>query len=185
MQERARGLAGGQDRTVTAGGCLTLEYLDEDRRLVHVTATGGEHEPADHRACVAGRSGDRLGLVQQSRRSIQVAFGDPHPREIGEGGREHAERAGVAGGLNVAGGEQVPRFVIEQLHCDASGHPRPEHLLLVAAGLVADGAQRLLEDRRARRIALGEPGGQTIDEQVGRTRRLWCRRRGASGLGRV
>ena len=38
-------------RTVTAGGCVTLECLDEHRRLAHVTTTPGEQSlPTTERA---------------------------------------------------------------------------------------------------------------------------------------
>ena len=185
VEKRARVLAGGQDRTVTAGGRVTLERLLQNRRLGLVTTRRGEHQPADDAAGVAGRRDDRVGLVQQRRRRVEVALRDPHPREKGGDDRKHAQRARVPGVLSETGGDDVPRLVVEQLDRDASGPSRAVQVLPVAGSLLAERLQRPLENRRRRRVAVGEPSGQTIDEQVGCTRRLLCGRRGASGLGRI
>ena len=84
----------------------------------------------------------------------------------------------------MACGERVPGVVVEQLRGDAGRDPCAAQFALVRIGRVPKQLQRTLEDRGPLREAVGVQHGETVDEHVGRARRLRSGRRSASGLRR-
>ena len=86
-----------------------------------------------------------------------------------EGDREHGERAGLAGHLNVAVGEHGPGLVPE-LEGGVAGEPEPTGLLLPGDLLAQEPGQRPLQHRRARGVSLHDHQGPAIQQQVGRAR---------------
>jgi hypothetical protein len=59
----------------------------------------------------------------------------------------------------------------------------PAEPLVGGESLVAEGAQHTLQHRRARSVPLGDQHGQAVHQQIGRSQRLRCRRRGTHGHG--
>ena len=97
-------------------------------------------------------------------------------------------RAGVAGepGLDVRPGHARTRRPTARgrrwrwlFQSRASASDRPRRRRRPAR----DPARALGQQRRGRRIALGDPQRETIQQEVNRSRRIGARRRGASGLG--
>ena len=97
--------------------------------------------------------------------------------------REQAERAGVARDAHAAGREHVPELVVPEILREAARQPQPAPVLFVAVGL-AERAQRLRERRDRRRVPLGEPRHEGVEEHVGRARGVHPVRR-ARGLGHL
>ncbi len=97
---------------------------------VLVPPAPGEQDPSEDDRRGAGRLRDLVGLVEQRRGRGQLAFEAAQQREHVERERQDGERAGVAGDLDVARGERVPRVVVEQVRRDAPGDPGPAHVLL-------------------------------------------------------
>ena len=85
--------------------------------------------------------------------------------EVDEGDRQHAQRTRVVRDLNLPGDKPMPGFIIEQVRGGAQGERQPADLRAVNL-LIPQDAQRPLEDRRARDVALGEPQRQAIEEHV-------------------
>ena len=75
----------------------------------------------------------------------------------------------------------MPHLVVEQVGGHPPGGPGPAHVLPGTPAVVTNGDQRTLERRRARDVAVRESDGQSIEQQVDRTRRPGTRRRGACG----
>ena len=75
----------------------------------------------------------------------------------------------------------VPELVVPEILREAARQPQPAPVLSAAVGL-GERAQRPRERRDRRRIALGEPRHEGVEEQVGRARRRRPVRR-ARGLG--
>jgi hypothetical protein len=67
------------------------------------------------------------------------------------------------------GGELVPRRVVGQRSGDAAGEPQPAQLVLLGEPLVAERAQRDVQRRRPRDIALAREEGEPIQQQVAGT----------------
>ena len=86
--------------------------------------------------------------------------------------REEAERAGVAGELQLAGRQLVPRLVLPKIRCDAAREPEPANVVLAVALVSGYRVQRLPERRHAGRVAVGEASRQSVEEEVDRSCRL-------------
>ena len=99
--------------------------------------------------------------------------------------REQAERAGVACHAHPARREHVPELVVPEILGQATRQPQPTHVPCGQSLHVAEPVERVPERRHTRRVALGEPRGQPVEEQVDRAWRLLCRRPSLSGLGHL
>jgi hypothetical protein len=75
----------------------------------------------------------------------------------------------------------VPRVVVEQVRCNATGDPRPAHVAPRTATLVAHRGECPFESWGARRVAVREPDRKTVEQEIARHRRAWTRRGRASG----
>ena len=103
--------------------------------------------------------------------------------EIVERVREQVERAGVAREAHAAGREHVPELVVPEILREAARQPQPAPVRSAAVGF-AERAQRPRERRDGRRIPLGEPGHEGVEEHVRWARGLHPIRR-ARGLGHL
>ena len=79
------------------------------------------------------------------------------------------------------GREHVPELVVPEILREAARQPQPAPILSAAVGF-AERAQRPRERRDGRRVPLGEPRDEGVEEQVGRALGLRPGRR-ARGLG--
>ena len=70
----------------------------------------------------------------------------------------------------MARGELVPRLIIGQRPGDAAGQPQPAQLVLLGERLVTERAQRDLQRRRRRDVALAGEEGEPVQQQVAGTR---------------
>ena len=92
-----------------------------------------------------------------------------------EGHRQLAERADVAGKLDVPVGEQLPAIVIPYVFGHDVGHPIPAQLLLYRH-VSAEDVQRFPQNRQSCRISPGVVRHQAIQKKIG-CARSGCRRR--------
>ena len=97
--------------------------------------------------------------------------------------REQVERAGVARDAHAARREHVPELVVPEILGQATRQPHPPHVASGQSVHVAELVERAPERRQTGRVALGEPCGQPVEEQVDRAWRLGCRWPSLSGLG--
>ena len=101
--------------------------------------------------------------------------------EVVERVREQVERAGVTREAHAAGRERVPELVVPEILREAARQPEPAAILSAAVGF-AERPQRPRERRDGRRVPLGVPRHEGVEEQVGRALGLRPGRR-ACGLG--
>ena len=90
---------------------------------------------------------------------------------VGERDGQRGERAGAARELEMARGELVPRLIIGQRPGDAAGQPQPAQLVLLGEPLVPERAQRDLQRRRPRHVALAGEQGEPVQQQIAGARR--------------
>ena len=93
---------------------------------------------------------------------------DDHP--VGERDGQERERAGAARELEMARGQLVPRLIIGQRPGDAGGQPQPAQLVLLGERLVTERAQRDLQRRRPRNVAVVGKEGEPVEQQTAGTR---------------
>ena len=148
-----------------------------------IAARRGQHARRVLERRESGRLRDRIDLVDQRRGGGEGPGMDVERGEVVERVREQAERAGVARDAHAAGREHVPELVVPEILREAARQPQPAPVLSAAVGL-AERAQRPRERRDRRRVPLGEPRHEGVEEQVGRARRLRPARR-ARGLGHL
>ena len=128
-----------------------------------------------------GRLSDRTDLLDLRRSGAEGAGMDVERGEVVERVREQVERAGVTREAHAAGRERVPELVVPEILREAARQPEPAAILSAAAGF-AERPQRPRERRDGRRVPLGEPRHEGVEEQVGRALGLRAGRR-ARGLG--
>ena len=90
---------------------------------------------------------------------------------VGERDRQRGERAVPARELEVARGELVPRLIIGKRAGDPGGEPQPAQLVLLGESLVPERAQRDLQRRRRRHVALAGEQGEAVQQQIAGARR--------------
>ena len=66
----------------------------------------------------------------------------------------------------MARGEFVPRLIIDQRPGDAAGQPQPAQLVLLGERLVPERAQRDLQRRSPRDVALAGEEGEPVQQQI-------------------
>jgi len=89
----------------------------------------------------------------------------------------------IRGLSDLAGGQHIAARVVPQQPGGVPGLPQPAQPLIPGDIGAAEGAHRLLEHRRPRRVALRDDQRQAIQQQIGRARGLRRRRGGPRGLG--
>jgi hypothetical protein len=156
--------------------------LDQLQRLGLLAAPGSEHERGVPERRVASCLGDRVCLLDQGLGSGELAGMHVHACAIRGREREHVERACVAGELQLAGRELVPRLVLPEVGCDAAREPEPAGVVLGVASVSGHGVERLPQWWHARRVAVGETTRQAVQEEVDRSCRPRPRRRGSGRL---
>ena len=112
VQHRGRVLGQCDRPSLTPSGGVFAARLDQLQRLGLLAAPGGEHERGVPERRVAGCLRDRIRLLDQGRRRGELSGVHVHAGAIGGREGEHAERAGVAGELQLAGRQLVPRPVL-------------------------------------------------------------------------
>jgi hypothetical protein len=178
VQHRGCVLGQGDRPSLTPFGRVFPASLDQIQRVRFLAPPDGEHERGVSERRVAGCLRDRIRLLDQSRRRRELSGMHVHAGAIGRGEGEHAERAGVAGELQLAGRQLVPRLVLPEIGCDTARQPEPANVVLAVALVSGHGVQRLPQRRNAGCVPVGEASRQTVQEQVDRSRRLrsWRRR---------
>ncbi len=83
----------------------------------------------------------------------------------GEGHR--GQCSGFAGTLELPRGEQPPGLLVPEVRCCPAREREPTGVLRPQVGLAPEGAQRLLQHRGSRRVALGDHGCQTLEQEIG------------------
>ena len=104
---------------------------------------------------------------------------------VGRRERKNGERAGIASEPKLAGRQLMPRLVLPQIGRDTARKPKPANVVLAVAIVFGYRSQRSPERRHACRVAVGEAGRQTVEEQVDCPRRLRGPGCGAGGLSHV
>ena len=102
---------------------------------------------------------------------------------MNEADRKQGKRATVACDPDMAGGKQMPAFVVEQVRRRAHRESGPADVLFVVTVLLTEGGQRALQSRCARAVAVAEAEAETVDEHVHSTPGTNRRGRSASSLG--
>ena len=110
---------------------------------------------AAQRDVAAGRLHHGVRLGGQRDRRGEPAAEELRVEPIVQGDRQHGQRPGPAGELDLARGELVPRHVVAERTGDVAGQPQPAQLLLLGDRLLPERAQRFLQRGRARGVALG------------------------------
>ena len=90
--------------------------------------------------------------------------------------RQDGQRAGVAGELDLSGGEHEPAFVVPQIHGGAAREPQPADPVLAGELVGAERPQCPLQHRRSGGIPLRVQHRKPVEEKIWRSR--WFRRRG-------
>ncbi len=99
------------------------------------------------------------------------------PGEEIEGELQLDQRTGVARDLDLAGGERVPRVVVPQFAGDDPAGPvsdqaqKPADIEVGAEVDVENQPQRMRQRRCGRRMALGEPDRERVEQHVRRSGR--------------
>ncbi|HEY6309830.1 MAG TPA: hypothetical protein VIY52_03355 [Streptosporangiaceae bacterium] len=96
--------------------------------------------------------------------------------QLGEGSRQLSERAGVAGQLNVSGGDRVHALDIPQEGAGGRGDPAPPQDFL--DGDVGKDVCSSLQRRSRGAVSVDGQQREAVDQQVKWTRITWCRREG-------
>ena len=123
----------------------------------------------------AGGLDDGLRLRDQRLRLAQVAEEQLHAEALHERDGKQGQRAGLAGEPHLPIGQLVPARVVAQGPRHAAREPQPAQRVLVGHRLVAERAERALERRRARGVALGRQHGHALEEQVAGARQFPAR----------
>ena len=119
----------------------------------------------------AGRRGGRPELVEQRLRRGQLAAEDLEVAERAEEQRHGREGTGITGTLELSRGEQPPALLVPDVPRGAAGEREPARLLGWQDGLLAERAQRGLEDRHGRGVTIDGQRRHPLKEEIGRPRR--------------
>ena len=119
---------------------------DQPGRLGRVALPGGQDHGAVGQLVGSHRLGDGLGLLDQRGGRGELARVQVHADPLGDGDREQAERAEVAGQLEMPCGERLPSLVVPQVVGAVGGHEEPAHRVLEGEVGAAEGAHRALHD---------------------------------------
>ena len=132
-----------------------------------IAARRGQHARRVPERRESGRLRDRIDLLDLRRSGGEGPGMDVERGEVVERVREQVERAGVAREAHAAGRERVPELVVPEILREAARQPQPAPIVSAAVGF-GERAQRPRERRDGRRIPLGEPRHEGVEEQVGR-----------------
>ena len=164
MPQRGKPQDQAQPRALAALRPIPPRGFEERLRLV--AAVRGQHQRRVLQWREARRLRDRLDLADQRGGGGEVPGVDVKRGEVVRHDREQAERAGVAREAHAAGGERLPELVVPEILREAARQPQPA--AVVAAGVgPGEREQRLRERRDGRRVALGEPRHEGVQERVG------------------
>ena len=188
VQHRRRVLGQADRPSFSAGGRVGEGRLDQLLGLDPVAAPGRQQEGRVPERRVAGGRADRVGLLDQRVGGRELPGVDVHAGPRRERDRQDRERTGLARQRHRPAGEPVPRLVVPQvggdrLRRDGARQPEPPHVVLGGLALLPERVERPPQRRRGGGVALGEPGRQTVEQQVDRAGRPSRRGRGAGGVG--
>ena len=119
----------------------------------------------------AGRRGGRPQLVEQRLRRGQLAAENLEEAERAEKQRHDREGTGITGALQLSGDEQSPALLVPHVPRGAAGEREPARLLGWEHGLLAERAQRRLEDRHGDGVTVAGQRRHPLQEEIGRPRR--------------
>ena len=144
--------------------------LDQLRELLLVTAHRGKRQRTVRNGGDPGRLRGGCQLRLERRRAVKVAPERHDAAAIGqrEGQRRHG--AGVSHRFELPRREHRPGGVVPEMQGDPAGEPEPPSILCRQHELPLEAAQCLLEQRRSRRVPLGEPDRQPLEEKIRRAR---------------
>ncbi len=168
---RAAPLVGGDPEPLAASQHVLLARLDERQRLGVPSAPVRQHDRGAQRQVTAGGLDDGVRLGGQRHGHPDPAGEQLDEHAVGERDGQRGERAGAARELEMARGELVPRLIIGQRPGDAAGQPQPAQLVLLGEPLVPERAQRDLQRRRPRNVALAGEEGEPVQQQIAGARR--------------
>ena len=117
---------------------------------------------------VCDRGADCARLLAQRLRRCELAGEQMHTCSQIERQRQHGQRAGIPGELDLPVGEHEPALVIPQVHGGPAREPQPADPLIAGEFVTTERAQCPLQHRRPSGIALRVEHGQPVEEEIGR-----------------
>ena len=161
--------------------------VDQLGGLGRAALPASQGQRAVGRQVVPGRLGDGRGLLDERGSRPELAGVQVRADPLGQGEREHAQRADVAGQLEMPSGQCVPALVIPQIVGGMAGHEEPAELVLEGQVTTPERSHGGLQGRRPGLIPVGDQDGQSVQQQVRRARLRRGRRaeRGPGHLGQV
>jgi hypothetical protein len=142
--------------------------LDQRGGLGLATSEGSERDGGVGNRRAPDRLHRRVDLTDELLGGAELAGEDVDEHPLGEGERELAERAGLAGEPHVAIGQRQRVLVIPDVLRGRAGQPQPAQLLRRRPLISLERPVRPAQDRDGRRKSLGEQRRQAVEQHVGR-----------------
>ena len=159
--------------------------VDEPGGLIRAPLPAGQRQRAIRRQVVPGRLRDGRGLIDERGGRPELPGVQEYADPLGQGERQQAERAGIAGELEVPGGHLVPALVVPHIMGGMTGHEEPPQLVLKSQPTAAERGDGSSHRRRSGLIPVGDQDGQPVQQQVRRAPRQRCGRRAERGHGHL
>ena len=164
-------------RAPSPSGRTSARPAAPDRRVTRRASKPGVFRSSAVAWVIVSTSSIRAAAVAKARSGRAARRGSGHDRE-------QAQRAGVTRDAHTAvGHEFVPELVVPQVLRQPARQPQPAPVRSAAVGS-GERVQRLRDRLHARRIPLGEPRHEPVQERLGGARSLRSAR-GARGLGHL
>ena len=146
-------VVGQTDGSSLAPGCRVLEgRLDGTQRRGLLAPPSEEHQRRVPQRRAPGRLGNRIGFLDQRRRSDELPGVQMNAGAVSQRDRKDGERTSLASKADRATRQLMPRLVVPQFgcegfRCDGAGSPKPLRLVVTAAIPCGECMQRSLERR--------------------------------------
>jgi hypothetical protein len=182
VEDPAQKLGDRQHESLAACVSLADRGSDQLRELGLITPQSGERERTVRDRGDPGclRGGSQLLLVRCG--VAELAEKRAHTAAIGKDERQRGQRPCLPNEFEVTRREHRPGAVVPEIKRNPAGEPEPASLLRRQCRLSTESTQCPLQDWDARRIPVGKPDRQPLEQEVGRRGRLGRRRPREGGL---